>query len=108
MSPWLALAAPLILFGLLAALNSLYPDLFCVAMNPGGKEFICGSRYTHIGIRLLQKTGLGVWVLLLIAGGAELFRRRATWPAALAWSVSALMLCSLVMLWLSLPANECP
>jgi hypothetical protein len=40
MSPWLSLAVPLIWWGRLLALRSLSPSLFCVEVNPGGKEFI--------------------------------------------------------------------
>lgn len=108
LSPWLALAAPLVLFGSLRALYSLSPGLFCVAVNPGGKEFICGSPYSHIGIRLLQRLGLFVWALLLITGGYELLRGRATRPAVIAWSLSALLLIGLTVLWLSLPVGDPP
>jgi len=108
LSPSLSLAVPLVLFGSLMALSRLSPALFCMPMNPGGKEFICGRRYSHIGIQLLQQTGLAGWVLLLVASGPAIVWRRAARPAVIAWSVSALMLCSLVMLLMSLPRNECP
>ena len=108
LSPWLSLAVPLILWGILLALRSLTPSLFCMDVNPGGKEFICGPNYSHNGIRLLQLSGLSVWVLLLITGGAELFRGRATRPAVIAWSISALLLVSLAMLWLSIPVDDSP
>ena len=108
LSPWLSLAVPLFLFGSLFALSSVSPSLFCVAVNPGGKEFTCGPRYSHIGIRLLQLSGLSVWMLLLIIGGAELFRGRATRPAVIAWSISALLLVSLALLWLALPVEDAP
>jgi hypothetical protein len=108
LSPWLSLAVPLFVFGSLFALSYMSPSLFCVPVNPGGKEFICGSRYSHFGIRLLRLAGLSVWVLLLIVGGAELFRGRATRPAVIAWSVSALLLVSSALLWLSLPVDDAP
>ena len=53
LSPWLALAVPLVWLGILMTLGSVAPHLFCAEMNPGGKEFICGARYTHAGVRLL-------------------------------------------------------
>ena len=108
LSPWLSLAMPLFLWGSMQALSSLSPSLFCMDINPGGREFICGPRYSHIGIRLLQLSGLSVWVLLLITGGAELFRGRTTRPAVIAWSISALLLVSLAMLWLALPVEDAP
>jgi hypothetical protein len=108
LSPWLSLAVPLLLFVVLQALGYLSPGLFCAQMNPGGKEFICGPRYTHIGISLLQLLGLCVWVLLLVTGGAELFRRRATRPAVVAWSVSAVLFVSFAMLLLTLPVEDGP
>jgi len=108
LGPWLSLAAPILLLSILWVLKRLWPGLFCVAMNSGGKELICGSDYSHPGINLLQSLGLCLWVLLLVTGGVEVFRRRATWPAVIAWSVSALLLVGLVMLWLSLPAVGCP
>lgn len=107
LSPWLSLAVPLLLLGSLMTLRSLLPSLFCVEINPGGKEFICGPAYSHIGISRLQLLGHFVWVLSLIAGGAEVFRRCATWPAVIAWSVSVLLLASLTMLWLTLPVEDC-
>jgi hypothetical protein len=108
LSPWLSLAVPLFLFAILQALSYLAPSLFCVAMNPGGKEFICGARYSHIGIRLIQLIGIVVWVLLVVTGRAEVFQGRATRSAVIAWSLSTLLLVSLTMLWLTLPVNECP
>jgi uncharacterized membrane protein (UPF0182 family) len=108
LSPYLSLAVPLFLFGSLLALGYLLPNLFCMEMEPGGKEFICGARYTHIAIQLLQQIGLAVWVLLVGTGGAELLRRRATRPAVMAWSISALILSSSVLLLITLPRDVCP
>ena len=108
LSPWLSLAVPLFLFGSLLALKALAPSLFCAAVNPGGKEFICGPRYSHSGIRLLQLSGLSVWMLLLVVGGAELFRGRATRSTVIAWSISALLLVGLALLRLSLPVADAP
>ena len=108
LSPWLSLAVPLFLFGSLFVLSYMLPSLFCVAVNPGGKEFICGSAYSHVGIRLLRLSGLSVWVLLLVIGGAELSRGRATRPAIIAWLISALLLVSSALLWLSLPDEDAP
>jgi len=108
LSPWLSLAAPLLLFFILQGLKYLSPNLFCVAVNPGGKEFICGPGYSHVGIGFLRLLGLCVWVLLLLIGFTELYRGSATRPAVIAWSVSAVLFVSLTMLALSLPATECP
>ncbi len=108
MSPWLSLAVPLCLFVILSLLRSLAPGLFCVAINSGGKEFVCGSDYSHIGIRLLQLFGLSLWVLLLLTGSAEVFQRRATRPAVIAWSVSALLMVGLIIIWLTLPVDDPP
>ena len=108
LSPWLALAMPLFLCAGLLTLSALVPSLFCMAVNPGGKEFVCGPRYSHPGVRLLQVFGLSVWVLLLVLGSAELFRRRAAWPAVVAWSVSALLFAGLAALWLTLPVEDSP
>jgi hypothetical protein len=77
-------------------------------MNPGGKEFICGTRYSHIGIQVIQKVGLFAWVLLLLTGGAQLFLVRTNRPAVFAWSVSALLLIGFAVLWLIVPVNDCP
>ena len=108
LSPWLALAAPLLLSAILMTLRAVAPDLFCVEINPGGKETICGSAYSHVNIRRLQLFGFLAWVLLIMIGGAEVLRNRATRSAAIGWSVSALLLVSLVILWLSLPVEDCP
>ena len=108
LSPWLSLAVPLCLYASLLALSTLMPSLFCMAVNPGGKEFVCGARYSHPGVRLLQVFTLSAWVLLLALGSAELFRRRAAWPAVVAWSVSALLLAGLAALWLTLPFEDYP
>jgi hypothetical protein len=101
LSPWLSLAAPLFFFGVLQTLGYLSPGLFCMDVNPGGKETICGPGYTHPGIELLQLLGLSVWVLSLVTGSAEMFRRRASRAAVIAWSMSALLLGGLAMLWLT-------
>jgi hypothetical protein len=108
LSPWCSLAVPLFLFGILVVLGSLSPSLFCAEMNPGGKEFICGARYTHAGIKVLQRSGLFLWVLLLVTGGVEVFRRRTTRAAVIAWSISALLLGAWVVLWLALPVDDGP
>lgn len=108
LSPWLSLAVPLFLFGVLQTLRYLLPSLFCMDVNPGGKEAICGPGYTHVGIELLQLFGLSVWVLSLVTGSAVVFRRRATWPAVSAWSISALLLGGLAMLWLTGPVECSP
>ena len=107
-SPWLSLAVPFFLFAILSILRSLFPSLFCMPVNPGAKEFICGSDYSHAGIRLLRAFGFSAWVLLLVTGGAELFRGSATRLAVIAWSVSVLLLVSLVMLVASLPVECAP
>jgi len=107
-SPWLSLAEPILLLSILWVLKNLWPDLFCVAVNPGGKEFICGADYSHPGIHLLQSLGFCLWVLLLAIGGVEVFRRKASWPGVIAWSVSALLIVGLAVLWLSLPVVDCP
>lgn len=107
-SPWLSLAVPLFLWAGLLALKSLAPGLFCMAVNPGGREFVCGPGYSHVGVRIFQLFALSVWALLLALGSAELFRRRATWPAVVAWSISALLLASLAALWLTLPVGDPP
>ena len=108
LSPWLSLAVPLFLWAGLQALGSLAPSLFCMAVNPGGKEFICGPRYSHTGVTVIQLFGLSVWAILLALGGAELFRRRATRPAVVAWSVSAFLLAGFAALWLTLPVECSP
>jgi hypothetical protein len=108
LSPWLSLVVALILIGILMTLGSVAPHLFCAEMNPGGKEFICGPRYTHAGIRLLQLSGISVWVLLLVIGGAQLSRDRTTRSAVIAWLVSALLLVGLGLLWLSFRGDEGP
>lgn len=106
--PWLSLAAPIFLFGILSVLKYLSPDLFCKPMDSGGKEFICGADYSHPGVFILQRFTLSAWVLLLAAGSVDVFRRRASWPAVITWSISALLFVGLVALWLSLPVDTCP
>jgi hypothetical protein len=106
--PWLSLAWPFFLLASLWMLESLYPNLFCVPVNPGGKEFICGADYSHPGVRFFQGSGFIVWVLLVIAAGAAVLRGRATRAAVVAWSVSALLLASWVVIWLSLPVECSP
>jgi hypothetical protein len=96
--PWLALAVPLFWMGLLITLGHLSPGLFCKPVDPGSMEFICAAEYTDSRVRLLQQSGYCVWMLLLVTGGAELFLKRATWPAITAWLVSALLLIGLAIL----------
>jgi hypothetical protein len=108
MTPWLSLGVPLFWLSILIGLGYLAPHLFCMEMNLGGKEFICGARYSHIGIQVIQRVGLFAWVLLLLAGGAQLFLLRTSRPAVLAWSVSALLLVSFAALWLAAPVSNCP
>jgi hypothetical protein len=106
--PWLALAVPLFWMGLLISLGYLAPALFCKPVNPGAREFICAAQYTDSRVRLLQLSGYCVWILLLLTGGAELFLKRATWPAITAWLVSALLMVGLVILALSLQVDCYP
>ena len=106
--PWLSLAVPLSWLSILLGLGYLAPHLFCMEMNPGGKEFICGSRYSHIGIQVIQRVGLFAWVLLLLTGGAQVFLVRTSRLAVIAWSVSALLLVGLAVLWLAVPTSDCP
>ncbi len=47
LSPWLSLAVPLLLLVNLQALGYSAPGLFCMAVDSGGKELICGPDYTH-------------------------------------------------------------
>jgi hypothetical protein len=106
--PWLSLGVPLLWLSILIGLGYLAPHLFYMEMNPGGKEFICGARYSHIGIQVLQQVGLFAWVLLLLTGGAQLFLVKTTRPAGIAWSVSALLLVGFAVLWLAVPVSDCP
>jgi len=106
--PWLSLGVPLLWAFVLIGLSYLAPHLFCMEMNPGGKEFICGSRYSHIGIQVIQRVGLFAWVLLLLTGGAQVFLVRTSRPAVIAWSVSALLLVGFAVLWLAVPTSDCP
>src|SRR5688572_27341858 len=108
LSRWLSLAAPFVLFVSLMTLGTLFPSLFCVAVNSGGKETICGSEYSHPGINLFRLSGLFVWVLLVATGGTEVFRRLATRSAVIAWAVSVLLLVSWAMLWLTRPVECTP
>lgn len=108
LSPCLSLVVPLFWMGSLLVLSHLSPNLFCTEMDPGSKELNCGPRTAHLGIQLLQQFGFAVWVLLLVTGGAVVLSRKATWPALIAWSISALMLCSLVMLWMTLSVGDAP
>jgi hypothetical protein len=106
--PWLSLGVPLLWLFVLIGLGYLAPHLFCMEMNPGGKEFIWGTRYSHIGIQVIQRVGLFAWVLLLLTGGAQLILVRTSRPAGIAWSVSALLLVGFAVLWLAVPVSDCP
>ena len=108
LTPWLSLAVPLLWLSILLGLGYLAPHLFCMEMNPGGKEFICGARYSHIGIQVIQRVGLFAWVSLLLIGGAQLLLVRTSRPAVIAWTVSALLLVGLAVLWLAVPVSDCP
>lgn len=105
-SPWLALLIPIILYGALACLRLLDPGLFCVAINPGGREFICGTEYSHVGVRLFRSLSNLAWAAVLLLGGLRVIRGEATRPSAFAWSVSAALFLALVALWLNIP-YEC-
>jgi hypothetical protein len=107
-SPWLALLIPIILYGVLACLRLLDPGLFCVAVNPGGREFICGSGYSHVGVRLIQLLGAIAWVAVLLIGGVKVIGGEAARPSVFAWLVSAALFLTLVVLWLSAPNEDSP
>lgn len=105
-NPWLALLIPIILYGVLACLRLLDAGLFCVALNPGGREFICGSDYSHVGVRLIQRLGLMAWVAVLLISGVKVIRGEAERASAFAWLVSAALFITLAVLWLNMP-YEC-
>lgn len=107
-SPWLALLIPVILYGVLVCLSALAPGLFCVAVNPGGREFICGSAYSHPGVRLIQFLGPLVWAAVLLISGVEVIRGEATRSSIFAWLVSAALFLTLVVLWLNMPNEDAP
>ena len=102
----LALLIPIFLYGVLACLRLLNPDLFCVAINPGGREFVCGSNYSHVGVRLIQFLGLIAWVAALLIGGVKVIRGKAARASVFAWLVSAALFLSLLVLRLNMP-DEC-
>jgi hypothetical protein len=106
--PWLALAIPIGLYGLLALLSTLEPSLFCVAVNPGGKEFVCGSRYSHGSVRILQSASPIVWLSLLGVSGKTVLTGRATKASTVAWSISIVLFLALVVLWLLAPVEDAP
>lgn len=104
--PRLALLIPLVLYSVLESLHALNPGLFCVAVNSGGKEFICGSGYSHVGVRLVQVIGIMAWAVVLLIGGVEVVRGKAERPAAFAWLFSAMLFLTWGVLWLAAP-DEC-
>ena len=108
LSPWLALAIPFVLYGVLAFLRALDPSLFCVAVNPGGKEFVCGPSYSHVGVRLITSAGLIAWFFVLVFSGMTVLRGKATRASAFAWSISAVLLLALAVLWLTRPVQDSP
>lgn len=107
-SPWLALLIPLVLYGVLVCLGALHPGLFCVAVNPGGKEFVCGPGYSHVGVRLIQFLGTTAWVAVLLISGVKVIGGGAGRSSVFAWSVSAALFLTLVVLWLSMPNEDTP
>lgn len=105
-SPWLALLIPFILYGVLVCLRALNPGLFCVAVNSGGREFVCGAEYSHVGVRLIRFFGALTWAAVLLISSLKVVRGGAGRPSVFAWLVSAALFLTLVILLLSMP-NEC-
>lgn len=106
--PWLALAVPVALYGVLAFLRALDPSLFCMAVNPGGKEFVCGPSYSHVGVRVIQSAGLIAWLFVLVVGGVTVIRGKATRASTVAWSISTVLLLALAVLWATRPFEDMP
>lgn len=108
LTPHLSLIVPLFLWSILLTLSFLFPDLFCVPVNPGAKEFICGGDYSHPFIRFFQSSSILIWVVLLLIGGAQLIRGKRSWVGGIAWSISAVLLVGAAVLLLTLPVGDPP
>jgi hypothetical protein len=107
-SPRLALLIPVILYGFLVCLSVTAPGLFCVAVNPGGREFVCGHGYSHVGVRLIRLLGTAAWAAVLLIGGVKVIRGGAARASVFAWLVSAALFLTLVVLWLNMPDEDAP
>ena len=107
-SPWLALLIPIILYGALACLRALAPGLFCAAVNPGGREFICGRDYSHVGVNLTRLIGPIVWAVALLVGGIQVIGGRAGRASTCAWLFSAALFLALIVLLITAPNDDAP
>ncbi|HEV2861448.1 MAG TPA: hypothetical protein VGX48_10610 [Pyrinomonadaceae bacterium] len=107
----LALASagiPLLMLGSSAILKALHPEWYCVPVQPGAREFICGGEYLHPGISLYVKSFYVVWGVLLVLSSAAIVRGGGRWFGRLALAFSILFVALLVALWVSLGNHDYP
>jgi hypothetical protein len=87
-----ALAIPFVLLAVGEALHWIDPLHSCVAVNPGGKEFICGGEYAPRGLRIFSAIAMVGWVATVLFGTVAFLNGVLTRGAKVAWSVSAILL----------------
>jgi len=84
-------------------------ELMCTAVNPGGKEYVCGFGYDHIAVRtLLYYFVPGAWVASLSTGGVALVRGGLGKGEKVAWLVSLTILIAFVALAASFSNDDMP
>lgn len=106
---WTALLMPFISF---AMSNFIYwwdRELMCTAVNPGGKEYVCGFGYDHITVRVLFSYLVpGAWLASLTTGGIAMVRGGVGRGEKVAWLVSLIILIGFVVLTVSISNDDMP
>lgn len=89
---YMALAIPFLLIGVEQVFHWVDPLASCVAINPGGNEFICGGEYAPRGLRIFSAVAMAGWVAAVLFGLVAFLNGALTRRGKVAWSVSVLLL----------------
>jgi len=86
-----ALTIPLVLIGVKEAIHWIDPLFACVAVNPGGKEYVCGGAHTPKGLRVFWVVAVAGWIATVLFGCVSFLSGALTRGGKVAWSASALL-----------------
>lgn len=106
---WSALIVPLGTIGLSSLIRARWPELMCMPVNPGGKEYVCGPAYSHVVVRDLFSYFMpSIWAAALSIGGVEIVRGRVRRSEKVVWVLSLIALVGLGILVLGLANDDFP
>ena len=84
-------------------------ELMCTAMNPSGKEYVCGFGYDHTAIRtLLYYVVPGAWFISLVVGGIAWMKSGLGKHEKAALLVSLTILVGVIVLAASVSNDDMP